>query len=417
MRPSWRPMSAPALAPTRSARAVSLQVSRLSSLEAVEKLREEWTELHDHSGSLNPFVGPEWAIQWIRSFPPRTDEVWILAVRDADRLVGVAPMHLHTYRLGIRRLQMIGSGPPWVGPFEAPAVLTAQPHARQVARALVEFLAGQRQLWHLVTIALGESSDWLEPGWVNAPDFTVLAYKTTPFVVLPLPLGPRGPSDGRRNLKEAVRRTRNRLTKRFGADSWRIESLSEPDAVRSAIEDLVRLHRARSMFTARGEQHSNVLGDARVRAYVLAVIADLAQRGRVTLYRLVAAGETLAVQLIFTTPTAAFVSISGFRSDAWDYSPTNYLQWAAVTEAADQDLIEVNFSAWPTQAKLRWSRTVRAHTEFVIIGPSRFAKLVAAPAFLTASTLSGYRRELAVSSFGELLRRRQPTRSAGTTRP
>lgn len=391
---------------------VVLDVSRLSSREAVEKIREEWTELQDRSETVNPFVGPEWAINWMRSLMPRTDEAWILTVRDAGRLVGVAPMHLRTYRLGIRRLQMIGSGSPWVGPFEAPAVLTAQPQGRQVARALIEYLATQQRSWHLVTIALGESGDWLEPGWLATPDFTVVAYKTTPFVVLSLPLAPRGPSEGRRNLKEAVRRARNRLTKRFGADGWKVEGITEPDAVRSASEELFRLHQARSQLRARGEEHADVLADPHVRAYVLDVIADLAQRRRVTVYRLVAEGETLAAQLVLNTGTAAFISLSGFRPDAWDYSPTNYLQWVAVTEAAERGIVEVNFSSWPTQAKLRWSRIVRSTPEFVVIGPSRFAKLVAAPAFLTASAMTGYRRELGVATVGQLFRRVERTQAA-----
>jgi CelD/BcsL family acetyltransferase involved in cellulose biosynthesis len=390
-----------------------LDVSRLSSSDDVEKIREEWAELQDGSETVNPFIGPEWTIHWIRSLMPDTDQAWILTVRDAGRLVGVAPMHLHTYRFGIRRLQMIGSGAPWVGPFEAPAVLASQQQGREVARALVEYLGTRQKSWHLLTLALGESSDWPEPGWLATPDFTVVAYKTTPYVVLPLPLGPRGPFGGSRNLKEAVRRARNRLTKRFGADGWQVESVTEPDAVRSASEELVRLHRDRSEFTARGEAHSDVLADPDVRGYVLDVIADLADRRRVMVYRLVAAGETLAAQLVLTTETASFISISGFRSDAWDYSPTNYLQWAAVTDAEERGGVEVNFSAWPTQAKLRWSRTVRATPEFVVIGPGRFAKLVAAPAFLAASALSDYRRELDVGSVRELFRRVGSTRSVG----
>ena len=139
-----------------------LDVTRLSSLEAVEKIREEWIELQDRSGSPNPFVGPEWTIHWLRSLMPDSDEVWVLTVRDEARgLVGVAPMHLRTYRPRIRRLQMIGSGAPWVGPFEAPAVLTAQPQGRQVARALIEYIATQQRSWHLATIALHLKADGL----------------------------------------------------------------------------------------------------------------------------------------------------------------------------------------------------------------------------------------------------------------
>jgi hypothetical protein len=138
---------------------------------------------------------------------------------------------------------------------------------------------------------------------------------------------------------------------------------------------------------------------------MLDVITDLAERKRATIFRLVANGETLAVQLVFNTDTAAFISISGFRMDAWDFSPTNYLQWAAVMDAVERGRVEVNFSSSPTQAKMRWSRKVRVYPEFLLIGPTRFARLVAAPLFLVATALSGYGRELHVWRFGQLVRR------------
>lgn len=380
-----------------------LAVTRLSHPDDLDKIREEWADLHDQSGSVNPFTGPEWTTRWVRDLLPGSDEVWIVTVRDAGRLVGVAPMHVHPLRLGIRRLQMIGTGPPWVGPFESPELLAAPAYGRQVARAVLEHVTEHHREWHVATIALGDSGDWLEPGWVPAPDFTVVSFKSTPYVVLPLPMESRGPGESRRNLREAVRRARNRLTKAFGTDGWHVEAVTAPEEIRAAAGELVRLHRDRSQLTHRGEQHGDVLADARVRAYFLDVIDALAARDRVTVYRLVAGGETLAAQLVLHSNTGTFISLSGFRDDAWDYSPTNYLQSVAVADAEKRGHTEVNLSAWPTQAKLRWSRSVRVSPEFLVVGPSRFARAVAAPAFLAASALGGYRREVGASSLGALV--------------
>lgn len=382
-----------------------LNVSRLCSDHDVEKIRDEWVQLHEESGSVNPFLGPEWTVHWMRNLMSETDEAWVLTVRDAGRLVGVAPLHLHTYRPGIRRLQMIGSGQPWVGPLEMPALLAARGYGRQVARVVTAHLGEHHRSWHLASVSLGETGDWLEPGWLPAEEFTVLNVKSTPYVVLQLPIADRGPGEGRRNLREAVRRARNRLTKQFGADGWTVEGVRDPSVVRTVFEDLVDLHRRRAEYTERGNRHPDQLADPRVRSYLLTVVSELAERGGVTIYRLLAGGHVLAAQLVLHTRTATFISVSGFRGDAWGFSPTNYLQWVAVNDAADRGHSEVNFSAWPTEAKLRWSRTVRGSTEFLVIGPARFSKLVAAPTFLVASALSSYRRELGVRNLRQLARR------------
>lgn len=393
-----------------------LAVTRLSDPDDLDKIREEWADLHDRSGSVNPFTGPEWTSRWVRDLMPESDEAWILTARDAGRLVGVAPMHVHPLRFGIRRLQMVGTGHPWVGPFENPEFLAAPTYGRQVARSVLDHVTTHHRAWHVATLALGDSGDWLEPGWVPAPDFTVVSFKSTPYVVLPLPMESRGPGESRRNLREAVRRARNRLTKTFGADGWHVDGVSAPEGVRAAAAELVTLHRDRSQLTGRGEQHGDMLQDDRVRAYLLDVVDELAARDRVTVYRLVAGGETLAAQLVLHSGTGTFISLSGFRDDAWDYSPTNYLQWVAVTDAEKRGHSEVNLSAWPTTAKLRWSRSVRVSPEFLVIGPSRFSKVVAAPAFITGSALGVYRREVGADSLGALLPsllRRQPPAGAG----
>ncbi len=382
-----------------------MEVTRLRSVEEVEKVRSEWAELQDASGSANPFLGPEWTLRWLELLQPDGDEVWVLTAREDGRLVGVAPLRLHTRLPGIRQLQPIGSSPPWVAPFESPALLATDEHGRRVGRAVLSYLTEHRAAWHLLTICLGETNDWLEPSWVEAEQFTVVAAKAVPYPVLGLPMESRGPGESRRNLREAIRRARNRLTKAYGADGWEVEAVTDPGPIEEAMRDVVRLHRARAAYTDRGERHGDMLADAGVRRWLSAVVADLADRGLVTVYRLRAGDRVLAAQLVLRTRTADFLSVSGFEPDAWEFSPTNFLQSVAVADATERGDVEINFSAWPTEAKLRWTRAVRCSQEFLVVGPSRYAKLVAAPLFLSASALNGYRRELRIDNLRRLVRR------------
>lgn len=369
----------------------SLVVERLQRVDELRKLDVEWAGLAHESRTTNPFLGPAWTIPWVGELLPKSDDTWVLTVRSHDRLVGIAPFYLHRYRFGIRRLQMIGSGHPWIGPFEAPAVLAAPGYGRPVGRALFAYLAEHRSSWDLVSISFGDSIAWPEPTWLPKPDFTVVPQQATPFVILPLPLGPRTDDDSRRNLKEAVRRARNRLNRRFGAQGWKIDRLTQPSELRSGFNDLVTLHRARSEYTHKGEKHPDVLADDKIREYMHTVVKDLASRGQVTLYRLVAGNEVLAVQLVLHTATASFLSLSGFQNDAWDFSPTNYLQWVAVDDAAVRGDSEMNLSSWPTQAKLRWSREIRAFQEFLLVGPSRTSRAVA-QVFVLLTAMTRYRQ-------------------------
>lgn len=380
--------------PPRENGSADVTVSRMADPDELWKIRDEWADLHDRSESVNPFLGPEWIVHWVRELLPRRDEAWVLVVRSADRLVGVAALQLHRHWSGIRRLQMIGTGPPPIGPFETPAVLAEPAYGRQVARSVAGYLAEHQHAWHIATVALGESSEWLEPGWLPTADFAVLCFKTTPYVILPLPMSPRGPRESRRNLREAVRRSRNRMNGRFGADGWRVERIVEPNDIAAAYRDLARLHGSRAANDKRGLRHTDSLSDTQVHDYLRTVILDLAERKQATIYRLTTAEDVFAAQLVLHTSTATFVSVSGFTDDSWDLSPTTFLQWTAATDAADRGHREFNLSAAPTQAKLRWSHSVRLCPEYLVVRRTFFGRFVAAPLFLVTATLSTLLREL-----------------------
>ena len=74
-----------------------------------EELTQEWEELYRSDSSATPFVSPGWGQAWMRHWS-RSAEPWLITVRDAERLVGLAPLALERYR-GARVVRMLGKEP------------------------------------------------------------------------------------------------------------------------------------------------------------------------------------------------------------------------------------------------------------------------------------------------------------------
>src|SRR5438552_759369 len=103
----------------------------VDSLEKLERLRGEWTELWDRDPAATVFQHPDWLLPWTR-------HLWgggklrVVILRCGSRLAGVAPLFLW----GSGRVSWLGSGiSDYLG-------ITAAPdHAEDVARATLCALA------------------------------------------------------------------------------------------------------------------------------------------------------------------------------------------------------------------------------------------------------------------------------------
>ena len=343
----------------------------------VHGLVEEWQALHDASGDTNPFSGPDWAATWLDHFSgDGRHEPFVLEVRDGDRLVGVAPLYRRTALRGQASIiQPIGTGDPWIGPFELPSILAAPGTGQQVARAVVGQLGEAAGSWDWSTLVLGPAAAWLAPEWLPDWSFTLVERRVRAAVVLDL-----SPDTdvyaGRRNLKESFRRARNRLTRDFGADGWSVRRVTTADEVPAAFDRLAGLHGERSELREGRPVHADVLADPRVRSFLASVVARLAVRGAVSVYELLIGDDVVASQLVLHTTSASYSSVSGAATQAWPYSAVTYLQSLAVKDAQDAGHTRMNLSIGPNQAKMRWTGQVESHVEFGIVGPRRRSRLL-----------------------------------------
>lgn len=354
---------------------MTLTVHPLRTLSSIAQIAEEWQTLHD-SGDVNPFSGPDWAVTWLEHFAVTgRREPFVLEVRDGAALVGVAPLYRQTVLGGVAKvIQPIGTGDPWIGPYELPSITAAENQGRDVARAIVAYLCEQTVSWDWVNLMLGSGAPWFEPEWLPNWKFTIAVKRVRAAVVLDL--GVENIYAGRRNLKESFRRARNRLTRDFGADGWSTRRVTSPEEVASAFDRLADLHGQRAQLENGQPVHANVLEDPSVCAYVKDVVTKMAGRGAASVYELLVGDEVMATQLILHTATASYSSVSGAAEEIWPYSAVTYLQSQAVADAQTAGHSRMCLSVGPNQAKLRWTNKVETHTEFGLVGPGARSQLL-----------------------------------------
>jgi|GEM_PF-1355108 len=413
--PTSAPTSAPTPTPAPARRVESArrdddryEVARLAGHGDLVALRSEWEELFVASRTGNPFSDPGWLTAWARTYVASGD-LWVVTVRRDGALVGVLPCHLVKMGLGplaLRSIVPLGcqAGP---GLTELPVPLTIRDDARGIVRAAMRFLSRARDAnVHWIEMTLGPSVPWLEPQWFPAAGAstratTIVAKAPRACVRLPLPAAPGGNLALKRNVRESVRRARNRLTK--SNRPWTVRPVTDPAEVAQSFDVLSRLHSTRATLPGKMAHHDALAG--RTAQFVLAAAVDMAARGRAAIYQLELDGEIIAAQLVLTTPSSAYLSVSGMTEDAWQYSPMALLIHTVAQDTIARGGSDLYLSVGPDEAKLRWSEEIEYYPQFVVVPPTRAARR-GFSLYLPASSLARYRRELS-------LHRRRPNSASG----
>jgi len=367
---------------------------RHRSLAELRRLRPEWDQLYESSNSRNPYAAPEWVETWLRHFAAERD-VEVLAVSRDGRLVGVAPCHIRRIGRWVRTVQLAGTGSSHDALTELPGVLSEPEESRSVLRAVVQHWCDRYSQWDWLELPLGAQQGWFEPEWLTgeAAGRSVLRHKTTrPSVVLPLPADPSALRGSlKRNVKESVRRARNRLGRT--GHPWTVTAHTSAEEIGRVLPLLARLHSARAGI-AGPRQHPDALGVPGRAEFLAEVLPLLAERGRAEILTLDVAGEAVAAQAVLLAPRASYLAFSGVDPDWWDVSPVTLLHLTAAERAIERGHAELNLSVGPDVAKLRWSELVVQNPDFVLCGPRRRSRL-AYTGYALAAEGAGIRREAA----------------------
>ena len=322
----------------------TLEIEEITTTEALERLRAEWSELWACCPTATPFQTPEWLIPWWRHVGE--GELWTLAVRHQGRLVGLAPLYIYV-RPGTSGREVFPVGIATTDYLDA---LFEVDFAVCGTTAVFAHLDRARQRWDVLDLqALRPESPLLRAPLPQGWEEEVSAQDVCPMLTLPATVEElRGivPHGLLRNLRRYWRRA-----EKFGpvcVENAAGQNLDE------LLESLFQLHGAR--WSARG--CAGVLAPEAVQKAHRETAPALSSLGVLRLYALRLGGRIVAGLYGFTHAAAgkkrAYAYVSGFDPLYERFSVGTLVMGHAVREAVREGAAEFDFLRGGEAYKYLW---------------------------------------------------------------
>jgi CelD/BcsL family acetyltransferase involved in cellulose biosynthesis len=268
--------------------------------DQIEELLPEWGELFAADDRATPFQSPGWARAWWRHWAAGT-KPWLLAVRDAGRLVGLAPL-CSDRLLGLRRLRVNGE------PADYWDVLAQPEHRTAVEETLARELQRRQRDWDLLVLGQlphgSTTAGPLERAGLRASHRSEVA---CPAIGLPESFDDylaTLPSSRRTNLR---RRLRNLDGGELKLRTPAGEQL--PDAI-----DRWQALRQRQ-WAAMGKRLNPEHSGSRFRDFILDATTDLMRAGLALVWEFVHEGEVVGSFVNFCDGRAFYQYLGGFAPE------------------------------------------------------------------------------------------------------
>jgi CelD/BcsL family acetyltransferase involved in cellulose biosynthesis len=322
-------------------------VQTIATFEQLRSIEAEWSSLLLRCSSATPFHSPEWLLPWWKHLF-RGGRMWTLAVRNHDRLVGLAPMFIHGLAGEPRQVSFIGSG------------------VTDYTSFLVEDADAARQIWMSIAAA---SSSWDACDFQEIPPdspmlsvpglgLDVQRHTSSACPALRLPASMEQlESQLSRKFRHNLRNARNRLD-RLGA---RFETPPE-EQDQEYIEALFRLHAAR--WASKGEP--GVLSSRAIEGFLRDVCAGFRRRGWLRFYGLRLQEELAAVVCNLCALGESAYYIGGFDPAFRRYSPGLALIDFAIESAIKEGCTWFDFMRNTEKYKFDWCAEDRINTRLLM---------------------------------------------------
>lgn len=331
-------------------------LKRLEQIEAFDALAPEWDALLASATIENIFLTHAWLREWWRIYGA-TCELWTLTLRQAQTLVGVAPLVWARASDGTRYVRWMGDGE--ITPNHLDWLVHPDFRA-EFARALGAYLWQHRAAWDILdldNITQDSPMRDLVNEALQSYGLTVQSHVTEvcPYAALPATfeayLQARG-SKSRKHLRYSQRvLLRDFPNARYG----RAETAAEVDAV---FDALAHLHQAR--WTRRGEAGS--FASEQFAVFHRAMAQQGLRLGYLRLYFIKIDQAYVAVYYCYRVGNRMIYYNAGFDERWAKYSVgilllAHTLEQACVTGATEYDFLqgeEEYKSHWATDTHTNW---------------------------------------------------------------
>jgi CelD/BcsL family acetyltransferase involved in cellulose biosynthesis len=336
----------------------TLTTETLESEAAVAECTEAWDRL---AVSLDrPYSAPAWGLAWWRHLRAPEDELCVLAFREGDELVGIAPMYATSRRGGHAEYRVLGS--------QHAARLTPLAVAgreREVAVATAAALRTRRPRPALITFAdLETDSPWqslLAEEWPVRGAWTVCRFMTpAPHVTLDAEDFERWLASRSSNFRQQMRRSRAKLEK-AGATFRASADLEE---AHRDLDTFAALHLER--WDRRGG--SAVISDGMV-AMLRDVASDLHASGRFRIWNIDVEDKTICSLVFLNAGNEVGWWLGGWDEEWANQRPGLVGLVHAVDEAFERGAARFDLGAGSQQYKYRFADAESLLTRTHLIAP------------------------------------------------
>ncbi|MBI1912734.1 MAG: GNAT family N-acetyltransferase [Deltaproteobacteria bacterium] len=327
-----------------------LNIMEIDTVDELESIRDEWTELFSRCASATPFQSPQWLIPWWNHFG--NGRLMCLTVRIEGRLAGIAPLYLGFNKTEKKKeIFFIGTG------ISDYLDFLFEPGIELIGTEIVfNFLLSSSVNWDRCDLQeIKESSPTLaiDSGLSKRKE----KHGICPVLKLPgtfeqylksLPSG----------YRTRVRRSQKTLEKE---GKVKIEKAGR-DNLNECMDALFRLHRARWEM----EGQKGVLADKRIQAFHSELAKGMLEAGMLRLYRLKLDGRDIAAVYGFAKSKRFYSYLGGFDPEFLKLSPGRVLMAKVIEDEINSGIEEFDFLRGEEKYKYVWGALDRINYRLII---------------------------------------------------
>lgn len=352
--------------------AAAYAVEVIRDRESFLALAPEWNDLLRASRADAIFLSFEWMQCWLQAVHPSV-RLFVITVRDrAGRLVGIAPHHVASFRLGrvlpYRILRILGD---YASGAEYLDWIVDASEEEPVCAAIAQTLARHDSSWDCI---------WMPfvAGWTGASERVLAACRAAglfarerahEFGLVSLPAAfPQYLATLSRNARSMLSRRGRALDE----EGFAFDAAVDPGALPQLLEELFRLNHLRWRST--GQDGTFVRKPLEARFYGAFAPIALA-RGWLRLYSARIKGQVRAIQYGYAYKNAYLQVQEGFDPEGPD-GLGNVLRSRAIERCIGEGLEGYDFLAGYTEHKRRWGAARRDGHDFFICGRAAKSRLL-----------------------------------------
>ena len=340
-----------------------LTMSRVERYAEFDSIGSDWRSLARRCPGLSVFSTWEWCKTIALHYAPESP-LWVLAARDGDDLIGIAPLVQRNW-YGIRTLVFLDTGLGRYSRADYQDFLIAPGFEEIVMDKVCAYLEDEGSNWDMLWFQevpcssllparledIGRRLKWhvsVEPGsdvhTVDLPN-SWDAFKLTLSA----------------NARSALERKTRKLIREHGAEFSRVESVEElPEAMNSLFD----LHTAR--WQSKGQK--GIFDTERSRLFYRDLSEELMKQGWLDLTLLKVGGEAIGAQFSFEREGVSSFYIGGFAPDKrWvAYSPGLVMHGYAIRKAIEAGLHRRDFLRGDADYKSIYGTTEQQNSDLFV---------------------------------------------------